>query len=122
MERDSKVVLRYRDGKTERVAMGPIDPAHQVLSVTREDGQSVDIPYGDLKAVFFPGISDDAGASELPTGSAIAVEFSDGEVIRGVAHYNPEKNGFFLFPADRSKNDRIFVVNSAIASIEVERL
>ena len=27
--------------------------------------------------------------------------------------------GFFLFPLDRSKNDRIFVVNSAIVSIEV---
>jgi hypothetical protein len=49
----------------------------------------------------------------------IAVEFNDGEVIRGVAHYNPERNGFFLFPEDRSKNDRIFVVNSAIVSIDV---
>ena len=47
---------------------------------------------------------------------------ADGEVIRGVAQYNPERNGFFLFPLDRSKNDRIFVVNSAIVSIEVEKL
>lgn len=52
----------------------------------------------------------------------INVEFSDGEVIRGVAQYNPEKNGFLLFPHDRSKNDRVFVVNSAIVSIEVEKL
>ena len=37
-------------------------------------------------------------------------------------HYNPERNGFYLFPLDRSKNDRIFVVNSAISSIEVEKL
>jgi len=42
--------------------------------------------------------------------------------MRGVAQYNPERNGFFLFPLDRSKNDRIFVVNSAIVSIEVEKL
>ena len=48
--------------------------------------------------------------------------WADGEVIRGKAHYNPERNGFFLFPADRSKNERVFVVNSAIASIEVEKL
>ena len=119
MQSDNKVVLRFRDGKTERVTMGPIDPAHQVLSVTREDGQAAEIPYSQLKAVFFPT---EGGPQEEATGSAIAVEFSDGEVIRGVAHYNPEKNGFFLFPSDRSKNDRIFVVNSAIASIEVERL
>src|SRR5437870_12934204 len=59
---------------------------------------------------------------ETATGSTISVEFADGEVIRGVAHYNPERNGFFLFPHDRSKNDRIFVVNSAIVSIEVEKL
>ena len=119
MESDNKVVLRYRDGKTERVAMGPIDPAHQVLSVTREDGQAAEIPFGELKAVFYPNLGTPL---EEASGSALAVEFRDGEVIRGIAHYNPERNGFFLFPSDRSKNDRIFVVNSAIASIEVERL
>ena len=56
------------------------------------------------------------------SGAKALVRISDGEVIRGVAHYNPERNGFFLFPHDRSKNDRIFVVNSAIVSIEVEKL
>lgn len=119
MGSQKKVVLRYRDGKTEWVAMGPIDPAHQVVAVTREDGQAAEIPFAELKAVFFPA---EPGPQEEPTGSAISVEFIDGEVIRGLAHYNPERNGFFLFPSDRSKNDRIFVVNSAIASIEVERL
>jgi hypothetical protein len=119
MGSENKAVLRYRDGKTERVMMGPIDPAHQVLSVTREDGKPAEVPFAQLKAVFFPALGQPL---EEPSGSAIAVEFSDGEVIRGVAHYNPERNGFFLFPSDRSKNDRIFVVNSAIASIEVERL
>lgn len=120
MGSENKTVLRYRDGKTERVTMGPIDPAHQVLAVTREDGQAAEIPFAQLKAVFFP--AEPGQPLEQPSGSAIAVEFSDGEVIRGVAHYNPERNGFFLFPSDRSKNDRIFVVSSAIASIEVERL
>jgi hypothetical protein len=59
---------------------------------------------------------------EEPHGSLIAVEFADGEVIRGTATYNPEASGFFLFPLDRSKNERIFVVRDAIASIEVEKL
>lgn len=122
MGMESRVVLRYRDGRTERVAMGPIDPAQQVVSVTREDGQSAEVPFAELKAVFFPKAGKTGQPVEEPVGSALAVEFSDGEVIRGVAHYNPERNGFFLFPSDRSKNDRIFVVNSAIASIEVERL
>ena len=120
MNSESKAVLRYRDGRTERVDLAPIDHSRQIFTVTREDGTTGEIPYADLKAVFFP--HKDGVAPEQADGSTIAVEFSDGEVIRGLAHYNPERNGFFLFPLDRSKNDRVFVVNSAIASIEVERL
>ena len=120
MTDQSKVVLRYRDGRTERVALAPIDVDRQVLSVTRDSGGASEVPFTDLKAVFFP--QSEGKAAESHDGSRIAVEFADGEVIRGTALYNPEKNGFFLFPLDRSKNDRIFVVNSAIVSIEVERL
>ncbi len=116
----SKAVLRYRDGRTERVDLAPIDQAREVFTVRRDDGTTGEIPYAVLKAVFFP--RQDGSSGENAEGSTIAVEFSDGEVIRGIAHYNPERNGFFLFPLDRSKNDRVFVVNSAIVSIEVERL
>jgi hypothetical protein len=117
---DSKVVLRYRDGRTERVSLADIDADKQLVTITRDEAKG-EVSFGELKAVFFPrGTS---GEEPSPaSGSTIAVEFADGEVIRGVAHYNPERNGFFLFPLDRSKNDRIFVVNSAIVSIEVEKL
>src|SRR5215212_5540099 len=116
---DDRVVLRYRDGRTERAALDPIDPSREVLHIRRDEGGTEEVPFSALKAVFFPR----AGGDEEPaSGMQISVEFNDGEVIRGVAHYNPERNGFFLFPADRSKNDRIFVVNSAIVSIEVEKL
>lgn len=120
MAGDSKAVLRYRDGRTERVDLAPIDPSREVFIVKREDGKAAEVPFAELKAVFFPK-QENVPPSESD-GSTIAVEFSDGEVIRGLAHYNPERNGFFLFPLDRSKNDRVFVVNSAIVSIEVERL
>lgn len=116
---DERVVLRYRDGRTERAALEPIDPTREVLIVRRDDGGTEEVPFSALKAVFFPRA---AGEEEPASGMQIAVEFNDGEVIRGTAHYNPERNGFFLFPADRGKNDRIFVVNSAIVSIEVEKL
>lgn len=116
-----KVVLRYRDGRTERASLAPIDHARESFSVTREDGQTAEVPYSTVKAVFFPRLNPDEPL-ETPSGSMLAIEFSDGEVIRGIAHYNPERNGFFLFPTDRTKNERIFVVNSAIVSIEVERL
>ena len=116
---DEKAVLRFRDGRTERSTLEPIDPSREVVVVQRDDG-SAEVPFSELKAVFFP--QSNPGALEPATGMQIAVEFNDGEVIRGTAQYNPERNGFFLFPADRTKNDRIFVVNSAIVSIEVEKL
>jgi hypothetical protein len=116
----SNVVLRYRDGRTERVSLIEINAEQQFAAVKR-DAARAEVPFSELKAIFFPRVVPD---DELETGngSTISVEFADGEVIRGVAHYNPERNGFFLFPHDRSKNDRIFVVNSAIVSIEVEKL
>lgn len=112
-----RVVLRFRDGRTERAVLDPIDPARQMLTIRGESGP-VDVPFSELKAVFFPRTSPEESL-EPATGLQIAIEFNDGEVIRGIANYNPERNGFFLFPQDRSKNDRIFVVNSAIVSIDV---
>jgi hypothetical protein len=115
---DEKVVLRFRDGRTERATLDPIDPSREVLTVHRDEGGTEEVPFSELKAVFFPQARDGEPVEDA-SGLHIAVEFNDGEVIHGMAHYNPERNGFFLFPQDRSKNDRIFVVNSAIASIEV---
>jgi hypothetical protein len=115
---DGKVVLRFRDGRTERAELEPIDPTREVLTVRHDDGTTGEVPFSQLKAVFIPRTVAEEEL-EPAAGLNIAVEFNDGEVIRGMAHYNPERNGFFLFPRDRSKNDRIFVVNSAIASIEV---
>jgi hypothetical protein len=120
MDSTITVVLRYRDGRTERASLVETDVDSQIVRVTRDGGATDDVPFSELKALFFPHSAD--GAAEEPAGSTIAVEFADGETIRGVAQYNPERNGFFLFPLDRSKNDRIFVVNSAIVSIEVEKL
>ena len=118
---DDKVVLRYRDGRTERAALEPIDATREMLTVRHDDGEATEVPFSALKAVFFPRLTADE-SPEPASGMEIAVEFNDGEVIRGQAHYNPERNGFFLFPSDRTKNDRIFIVNSAIVSIEVEKL
>jgi len=121
MTNETQAVLRFRDGRTEKVQIAPIDPAREVVRATHEDGTIADVPFSELKAVFFPR----TGPEELldpAEGSTISIEFTDGEVIRGAANYNPERNGFFLVPLDRSKNDRIFVVSSAISSIEVEKL
>ncbi len=112
-----EAILHYRDGRTERVGVDPIEVDDDNVTIHGDDGSRT-VPLAELKAVFFPS---PGPAPEPPAGSDIAVEFADGETIRGVAHYNPERNGFYLFPADRSRNDRIFVVKSAIFSIDVEK-
>ena len=118
---DEKVVLRFRDGRTDRATLDPIDPEREVLTVRHDDGAATEVPFSELKAVFFPRLAPEEDP-EPASGMQISVEFNDGEVIHGTAQYNPERNGFFLFPDDRTKNDRIFVVNSAIVAIEVEKL
>jgi len=118
---DERVILRYRDGRTERGVVEPIDAAREVIVVRLEDGETDEVPFSELKAVFFPRLVSDAEL-EPAAGMQISVEFNDGEVIRGTAQYNPERSGFFLFPSDRSRNDRIFVVSSAIVALEVEKL
>ena len=115
------VVLRYRDGHTERVSSAQTDIEQQLVRVTRDGEASSEVSFALLKALFFPRLDLEKPLEEA-AGSTIAVEFADGEVIRGIAHYNPESTGFTLFPQDRSKNERIFVITSAIVSIEVEKL
>lgn len=122
MQENASIVLRYRDGKTKRATLVTADIERQVLTVDEENGARAEVPFSTLKAVFFPQTAPEKTVINPAEGSELAVEFADGEVIRGIAQYNPERNGFFLFPLDRSKNDRIFVVNSAIMSIEVEKL
>ncbi len=115
-----QVVLRYRDGSTQRATLIQTDIEREIFSV-EENGATSEVPFRTLKAVFFPQTAPEK-TLDPAEGSQLSVEFADGEVIRGIAHYNPERNGFYLFPLDRSKNDRIFIVNSAIMSIEVEKL
>ena len=55
-----------------------------------------------------------------PTGRAIAVTFSDGEIIVGSSlTYDGARDGFFLFPADpSSNNERIYVLSSAVRKVD----
>lgn len=118
------VVLHFRGGRTEHVLANPhIDSERQTVSVVQENGTARDVAFGELKALFFLRDPEADPGREAPSGSTLAVEFADGELIRGITgEYNPTSAGFFLYPHDRSKSDRIFVVNSAVVSIDVEKL
>lgn len=88
---------------------------------TEEEAREVDV--NDLKAIFFLR----SAAADPPefdqSWSKLAVEFADGETIRGAAApYAMSLPTFFLFPIERSKNERVLVVSSAVVSIDAEKL
>lgn len=117
---NEQALIRYRDGRVERGTVTEIDATAQHVRVSGEEGSRT-IGFGDLKAIFFPQHQPEE-LIQPAEGSRVLVEFADGEQIRGVAAYNPAAPGFFLFPDYRSKNDRIYVVTSAVTGVEIEKL
>ena len=61
----------------------------------------------------------DGGFSERSVGRKMKVRFKDGEEIVGTTQgYQPDRQGFFLVPADdRSNNDRCFVLAAATEDV-----
>ena len=114
-------VLHFRDGSTADFESTPdIDMNREV--VIADGDRREEVPFADLKAVFFLNDDRPREGSERPEGSFLAVEFADGEVIRGFARYNPALPGFYLYPAEEGRNERLFVVTAAIQSIEIEKV
>ena len=90
-------------------------------------GEILQINIEDLKAVFF--VKDFEGKKSHQKsyedvvaggGKKIKVRFFDGEQVVGFTlGYSPDRQGFFLTPADlKGNNERIFVVKSATEKIE----
>jgi hypothetical protein len=115
-----RVVLRFRNRETLRLDRDvEIDRDSRVVRVV--DGEIDEIPFDDLKAVFFFRSGEDAPSPE--GGSELTIEFDDGEVLRGIStEYNPTLSGFYLYPKGEDRVERVFIVSSAIVSIDVERL
>jgi hypothetical protein len=91
------------------------------------NGETKTIDVEQLKAFFwvkdFEGnknYDEDYEDEIAGTGRKIIVKFSDGESIIGYTlGYSPDRQGFFMTPADvKSNNQRIFVVKSASEKIE----
>ena len=94
-----------------------------------EDGKqpkSVSVRIGELKALFFVKdlignkvYQESANLEVAKHGRKIEVTFLDGEKMLGVTDaYNPQKLGFFVFPADpKSNNLRVFVVTKNVKQV-----
>ena len=126
-----KVVARYVDGRTTKGLSQDFFPNKDHFHVYLADkpsGETVEVRIMELKAVFF--VRDFLGNSQYnerkryiqgdkPSGRKIEVTFRDREVLVGsTLGYDPNRPGFFLFPADpKSNNVRVFAVTSALEKV-----
>ena len=127
----SKIVARYRDGRTLKGTTQNFFPNKPIFHVTRQGGNVpgdvVEVKVDDLKAIFFVrDFTGNAkhverkalGPGERAQGRLMEVTCKDGEVIVGTTTgYDPKRPGFFLFPIDpTANNSRIFVVSGSVGA------
>ena len=119
----AKVIARYVDGRIVKGHTWDFDPASGHFHLTElgaaPESRPLSVRLRELKALFF--VKDFAGTPEYSErkefnhilhGRKLAVEFTDGEILVGTtATYDEDRDGFFLFPADRfSNNDKVYVM------------
>lgn len=123
MEQLTKVVVAFLDKHRQRGYTYDFSPMRDYLNLLPPEdplqGRGTRVNLKDVKALFF--VRDFVGnrnAQETPDlesaahGRKIEVSFSDGEKLVGKTEgYNPQKLGFFMFPADpKSNNIRVYVI------------
>ena len=124
----SQVVVRYRDGRLLKGTTGNFLPARDRFHVQTPAGEVVAVAQDELKALFF--VRDFKGdptrkessqfsAARPALGRKLRVVFADGEEMVGTTQgYQPDRPGFFLFPADAgSNNERCFVITAATRKV-----
>ncbi len=129
----NKIVVHYIDGKIIKGNGYDFSPEKKNfhLMPLNEEGleKIINVKLSQLKAVFF--VKDYDGNPEYkdvpefipgksPYGHRIQITFKDNERMLGsTPGYDLDRLGFFFFPADpQSNNLRVFVVSSAVESIE----
>jgi hypothetical protein len=123
----NKIVVKYKNQTVAKGTTTDFFPNKPKFHLTGEDGKTTEISVESLKAIFF--VKDLAGDKDhaynykdeiAAAGRKMRVHFSDGEIISGYTlGYSPDRDGFFLTPADlKGNNARIFVVRSATQKIE----
>lgn len=132
MEITNLVVARYLDGRLLKGVTRDFSPNRPIFHVDLQDGSpAVELRYRQLKALFFVKAFDGDparqdvrgfvhGPAETQQGKKIAVRFRDGEFVCGYTlSWSPDREGFFLFPADAdANNQRIFVITASTLEIK----
>ncbi len=132
MEDQNLVVIRFGDGRVLKGITRDFSPGRPMLHISTEPAREiVEVRTRQLKAIFFvksfegfPGREDVRGFIEAPAeraqGKKIAVRFRDGEFLCGYTmSWSPERDGFFVFPADVGcNNERVYVLTAATAEVK----
>lgn len=132
MEITNLIVARYADGRVLKGTTQDFSPNRGIFHV-HPDGarESIELRFRELKAVFFvsslvgdPTRQDIRGFVEGPPetqkGKKITVRFRDGELLCGYTlSWTPDREGFFVFPADEGgNNQRVFVITAATREVK----
>jgi hypothetical protein len=130
MPERARVVARFLDGHLLKGYAHNFDPQKPILEVHARDGSEAERPIrarlADLKAVFFvrdfdgnPAYDECKAFDAAFTGRRLSVQFTDGDVLVGTTFsYDPDRAGFFLFPADpTSDNEKVYINASAVAKV-----
>ena len=123
----NKVVLKYKDKTMAKGKTNDFFPNKTHFHLEEINGEILEISIEDLKAVFF--VKDFDGKKDhrknyndeiAAGGRKIKVSFIDGETVIGFTlGYSPDRQGFYMTPADiQGNNERIFVVKSATEKVE----
>jgi hypothetical protein len=136
-----RLVAHFKDGQITKGFSRDFDPALDSFHLEKRRAgiiASVLIRLEDLKALFqvktwgrkdrhlgrphgFP----EGDGNRPPEGSYVktVAEFFDGERICGFTRdYAPDRNGFYLIPADPEDNNRrIYVLKSSLVNIQIFR-
>ncbi len=132
MTETSHVVAHFNDNRRLKGTTQDFFPNRPTFHIIPAGGgPAVQVPCKLLKAVFFvktlegtrgrisvPGFI--AAPPATAHGKKIAVLFKDGELLCGYTlSYLPDREGFFLFPADpESNNIRAYVLAAATAEVK----
>ena len=127
----TKVVVRYADGRLLKGYTADFSASrghfHLLGSLDAPVDARVAVPFGHVKAVFFVRDFDgESGYVERKTfdhptsGRKMAITFLDDELLVGTTlNYQPDGQGFFVFPADpKGNNLRVFVVSRAVRHVQ----
>jgi len=131
MTENIKVVAHFNNGKLVKGSTQDFFPNRALFHLQSTEGASLEIRCRELKALFFvknlegnQTRRDHRGFIQAPAetshGKKLAVRFKDGELMCGYSlSYSPDRDGFFVFPADPGSNNlRVYVVTASTAEVK----